>query len=137
VVVLIDRGSLLAEIPTGRGNDEIAVIVEPYAGRAAEGERDRVGAGAGRDDEIELEPLLVPVIDDIDPAIDAAELDFTVAADTGTPAVAIVARQVVGDAWQSATSSRPGAGVAADERHGQRARSVTALRPEHQRCPRC
>ena len=129
VVVLIDRGSTLKEIPVVCGNDEIAIRTEARTRRTVERERDRIGARSGRDDEVVLELLLTAVIDDIDAAIHASVLDFTIASDTGHPAPAIAANQVIRNARQRATNARPRVGVAADERHRQRPRCAR-LRPE-------
>ena len=100
VVVLIDRGSTLHEISALRGNQEIAIRADAHPRRTVEGERDQIGARAGRDDEVVLELLLTAVIDDIDAAIHASVLDLTIAVDAGHPAPTIAANEVIRDPRQ-------------------------------------
>src|SRR5207253_11027421 len=126
---LIYRRSTLNQISAVGGNDEIAIGADAHARRTVERERDQIGARSGRDDEVVLQLLLTAVIDDIDAAIHASVLDFTIAADTRHPAPAIAANQVIRNARQRATNTRPRVGGAADERHSQRPR-YARLRPE-------
>ena len=86
---MIDVGAVLDEIAAVGGNHEVAVQVDAHASRTVERECDCVRRGAGRDDEVVLELLLVAVVDDIHAAVHPAVLDFSIAADAGDPAAPI------------------------------------------------
>src|SRR5262245_61308981 len=74
---------------------QVSVIVEFYTLRAFDADRDVIGIGAGRDDEIVFERLLRAVKGQIDAGIDFAVFDTGVVRNARMPLVRVIADQVV------------------------------------------
>ena len=128
---LISKRCMFDHISARCVQDEVALGVERFARGAFERKLDCSGACARLDDEVVLELLLVPVVDDVHASVDVLISHSSKVGDVGVPFRGVFADDLVADGGLLFEPDCVGAAVGANETHGNDVAASAALLQLH------
>ena len=128
--ILINHGQSLAELAASYAKYELARQIDLDSLRSLVMEMDLPGVGAGLDDEVVLEVLIIPVIDDVDAAVYLSNPHLCVLRNVRPPLRWIVSDEVVALRFEHLLASHAGMFVRTDEFQPHGCRSC-----RHVACP--
>ena len=119
VHLLVDHWLPHADVPNGRAQHEVALVVHVEFVSPPEAKGDKTGIGPWAYDEVILQLTLVAVIDQVDPGVEGRILHLGVGGHVRPPLRGIIADEVVGPAGQLLPPHRPQGRLSPHEGHAQ------------------